>query len=74
MITTRMNETPYFVLLCQISKDRGASVLLTKARELGVSFVVEASSGNAGVTFAAEDTVIVPITGSGAKFARRILA
>ena len=72
-ITTRMNETPCFVLLCQTSKDRGASVLLTKARELGVAFVVEDSSGNAGGAFAAENTAMTPITGSGTKSAQQIL-
>ncbi len=34
-------------------KDRGAAVLLTKARELGVTAVVEDSSGNAGAAVAA---------------------
>ena len=34
-------------------KDRGASVLLSKARELGVREVVEDSSGNAGAAIAA---------------------
>ena len=74
MITTRVNETPCFVLLCQTSKDRGASVLLPKARELGGAFVVEDSSGNAGGAFEAENTVIIPNTGSGTKSAQQILA
>ncbi len=34
-------------------KDRGASVLITKARELGVGRIVEDSSGNAGCAIAA---------------------
>ena len=34
-------------------KDRGASVLVSKARELGVAAVVEDSSGNAGASVAA---------------------
>jgi threonine synthase len=34
-------------------KDRGASVLMTKAKELGVTKVVEDSSGNAGCAIAA---------------------
>jgi len=34
-------------------KDRGASVLMTKAKELGVSKVIEDSSGNAGCAIAA---------------------
>ena len=53
---------------------RGASVLMTKARELGVAFVVEDSSGNAGGAFEAENTVIIPNTGSGTKSAQQILA
>jgi threonine synthase len=34
-------------------KDRGAAVLMTKARELGITTVVEDSSGNAGAAIAA---------------------
>ena len=34
-------------------KDRGASVLISKARELGITHVIEDSSGNAGAAIAA---------------------
>ena len=43
-------------------------------RELGVSFVTEDSSDDSAMAFPAEDTVIVSITGSGAKSAQQILA
>lgn len=57
-------------------KDRGASVLITQARELGVSFVVEDSSGNAGSAIAAYATaaamrarIFVPTNAAPAKAA-----
>jgi len=50
------------------------SFAATSVRELGVSLVAEDSSHYSAVAFPAEDTVIVSITGSGAKFAQQILA
>jgi threonine synthase len=57
-------------------KDRGASVLLTQSRELGVTFLIEDSSGNAGAAIAAyaaasgvRAKVFVPATASTAKTA-----
>jgi threonine synthase len=58
-------------------KDRGASLLVSKIRELGVSQVVEDSSGNAGCAIAAycaragvECTILVPEDTSPAKAAQ----
>lgn len=55
-------------------KDRGASVLISKAKELGVDYVVEDSSGNAGCAIAAycasagiECEIFVPESTSPAK-------
>ena len=55
-------------------KDRGASVLISKAKELGVDYVVEDSSGNAGCAVAAycanagiECEIFVPESTSPAK-------
>lgn len=55
-------------------KDRGAAVLMTKVRELGVSHVVEDSSGNAGAAIAAYAAaagvaakIYVPASASAAK-------
>ena len=54
------NQSPYnhhmkldFVFPTGSYKDRGASVLLSKIRELGVGKIVEDSSGNAGAAIAA---------------------
>ncbi len=58
-------------------KDRGASVLISKARELGVARVVEDSSGNAGAAVAAYCAragmacdIFVPASTSAAKLAQ----
>lgn len=58
-------------------KDRGAAVLVTKIRELGVTSVVEDSSGNAGAAIAAYAAaagvaarIYVPAGASGAKAAQ----
>ena len=58
-------------------KDRGAAVLISKARELGVQSVVEDSSGNAGCAIAAycaragiECEIFVPESTSAAKLAQ----
>lgn len=58
-------------------KDRGASVLMTKAKELGVREVVEDSSGNAGCAIAAYGAaanitchIYVPADTSAAKLAQ----
>lgn len=55
-----LNQSPYnhhlkldFVFPTGSYKDRGASVLLSKIRELGVGKIVEDSSGNAGAAIAA---------------------
>lgn len=57
-------------------KDRGASVVATQARELGVTFLVEDSSGNAGAAIAAyaaaagaRARIFVPASASPAKTA-----
>lgn len=57
-------------------KDRGATVLLTKIKELGVSAIVEDSSGNAGAAIAAyaasaaiSATIYVPANASQVKTA-----
>jgi threonine synthase len=58
-------------------KDRGASVLISKAKEMGVSRVVEDSSGNAGCAIAAyaaragiECEILVPESTSPGKLAQ----
>ena len=58
-------------------KDRGASVLLSKVRELGVREVVEDSSGNAGAAIAAysaragiDCTIYCPVSTSKGKLAQ----
>ena len=58
-------------------KDRGAAVLISKAKELGVARVVEDSSGNAGCAIAAyaakagiECEILVPESASPAKLAQ----
>lgn len=55
-----LNQPPYnhhmkldFIFPTGSYKDRGASVLLSKIRELGVGKIVEDSSGNAGAAIAA---------------------
>ena len=55
-----LNQSPYnhhlkldFVSPTGSYKDRGASVLLSKIRELGIGKIVEDSSGNAGASIAA---------------------
>jgi threonine synthase len=61
-------------------KDRGASVLISKAKELGVTRVVEDSSGNAGCAIAAyaakagiECEILVPESTSPGKLAQILL-
>jgi len=58
-------------------KDRGATVLISKVKELGIRSVVEDSSGNAGCAIAAycakgsiECEIVVPATASSAKLAQ----
>jgi threonine synthase len=61
-------------------KDRGASVLISKAKEMGVARVVEDSSGNAGCAIAAyaaragiECEILVPDSTSPGKLAQILL-
>ncbi|MGW8286445.1 MAG: threonine synthase, partial [Candidatus Deferrimicrobiaceae bacterium] len=61
-------------------KDRGASVLISKAKEMGVARVVEDSSGNAGCAIAAyaaragiECEILVPESTSPGKLAQILL-
>src|SRR3989304_1304513 len=62
-------------------KDRGASVLISKAKELGVTRVVEDSSGNAGCAIAAYAAkagiggeILVPESASPGKLAPILLS
>jgi threonine synthase len=85
MIPVDLGQGPLLLKLEQLFptgsyKDRGASVLMSKAKELGVARVVEDSSGNAGCAIAAyaamagiECEILVPDTTSPGKLAQILL-